>query len=563
MGQHPGHERFLKGEPQGKVNLGRIVTNSAGTLWQLWQMNEFGEAVTLKCIGDTGPNCYLDGHTLDGTVGLAPSSEGQFSGTHWLKARFPGTAVSLYCLGSAEGEKRFLDGITDTASVALAPNTAEPFSGTRWRIKPAGHWWVPCRFPAPSPAGPIRVVNTTRVGQLTGSADPQGRPLLNCDTAHWGVQGTDVGANAVHANDGRLYIFFGDVFGVGNPEGRPPLPDADLVAWTEATSADALVRGGPGSGPLRCAVQAVMDGRFFEPFRIGPASAHFPPIGALLTNEGPTGAFSFDGRMYVFVWIGENHHPAVHAGSHLVSKRDPARPGLYDYEFMLSEYPTPNSGFFQVAPVVVTNSDHPGLPSTRGQGLVILGQGDSKALKTDAFHLAWIPLTPGSKPSRHDILYYAGTQPNCQRWDANPDCAVSVLAQPTTNYTSVSAAWLEGPRRWILVYATSNDDIDVKGPIIARFSDDLTSWSDKVELFDPCRDGAYGADGYMHWPGLDDIPARVAPDFGESPANAYGAFLVNRFTQWDATRRELHLYYLMSLFRPYQVQLMHSTIRIA
>ena len=39
---------------------------------------------------------------------------------------------------------------------------------------------------------------------------------------------------------------------------------------------------------------------------------------------------------------------------------------------------------------------------------------------------------------------------------------------------------------------------------------------------------------------------------------AYGPFLLNRYTKWDPAYRDLTIYYLVSTFRPYQVQLMRS-----
>lgn len=90
---------------------------------------------------------------------------------------------------------------------------------------------------------------------------------------------------------------------------------------------------------------------------------------------------------------------------------------------------------------------------------------------------------------------------------------------------------------------------------------------------DPWRDvaatpwqGAYGK--YMHKVGSPyhmnpDVPPMQDPAEPEHDGWAYGAFLPNRYTEWDAEARELGLYYLMSLSSPYQVQLMHSSLRLA
>ena len=85
---------------------------------------------------------------------------------------------------------------------------------------------------------PVRTIRTIRVGQLTGSTneghrdpvDAEGWPLLQ-ETTSWGVQGLDLGALAEHRDDGRLYIFFGDV-ATHQRQGDPP-QNSDLVAWTD------------------------------------------------------------------------------------------------------------------------------------------------------------------------------------------------------------------------------------------------------------------------------------------------------------------------------------------
>ena len=40
----------------------------------------------------------------------------------------------------------------------------------------------------------------------------------------------------------------------------------------------------------------------------------------------------------------------------------------------------------------------------------------------------------------------------------------------------------------------------------------------------------------------------------------YGAYLLNRYTRWDAGRRMVTFNYLMSTGCPYQVQIMETTI---
>jgi hypothetical protein len=73
---------------------------------------------------------------MDGTVGLAPSTNPPFSGTRWRAALAPGepTFFTLQCLGEIDGP-RFLDGRTMDGTVGLAPNTEPPFTGTVWDVR--------------------------------------------------------------------------------------------------------------------------------------------------------------------------------------------------------------------------------------------------------------------------------------------------------------------------------------------------------------------------------------------------------------------------------------------
>ncbi|MCC5668907.1 hypothetical protein LC653_34895 [Nostoc sp. CHAB 5784] len=217
--------------------------------------------------------------------------------------------------------------------------------------------------------------------------------------------------------------------------------------------------------------------------------------------------------------------------------------------------------FSWVAPCVVQNSQHPGLPQTpHEQGLVMYGFFYSS---NPGIRLAWMPLRTPAPPMIQDILYYTGNP--AAPWSPNVDAAV-VLFSHTNTYTHLSAAWLEGPKRWILLYSNANDESGSEGyhrPAVARVSSSLWDWSDEIEIFNPNTQGAYGR--YMHQVVGTD---RIWPDIPPSDPNnnhegwAYGAFLLNRFTEWNATNRELDIYYLLSLSLPYQVQLMHSRLLI-
>ncbi|MEJ7680540.1 MAG: hypothetical protein WKG06_22345 [Segetibacter sp.] len=413
-------------------------------------------------------------------------------------------------------------------------------------------WWSPCPFPLETssltPAGSIQLVGTGRLGQLTGTQDPENKPLLN-NTLAWGVPGADLGANTVHS-DRKLYIFFGDVVRGDRIEG--PRQDADLVAWTDATKLgghefagfnfilphdntpaqgqnnwrycikcqalyfnghdDTGICAGGGSHEfnpdsynfelpyepaaikgqdnwrfcIKCqglyfdgyddkgvcpgggkhqfhpqsynfvlphdetTVQGQSDWRFCSrchsifyngyddkgvcsaggsAFRLNPVmgGAYFDPftvsgaIGMPLTNETPTGAFSYKESVYVFIYINkrDDEHPG---GAYIVSKTSPNQPGPFTEEFYF-----PTSNFWQNAPCVVGNDNHPGLPSSEGDGLIMFGHGYDSNLNADAIHLAWMPLLENSGPQYNGIKYYTADAANL--WSDQPTKAAALFDQ--------------------------------------------------------------------------------------------------------------------------------------
>ena len=272
-------------------------------------------------------------------------------------------------------------------------------------------------------------------------------------------------------------------------------------------------------------------------------------------NQTPTGAFSYDGRVYVFV---VRELPDHTWASYLTSSSDPTRSTVYDVEFELSR--GASAKFLQVAPRVVRNEQVAGLPSQEGDGLVMIGQAGQ------GVHLAWMPLEPGRPPDQAQIRYWTGKTVPSERWSPPGGEAEAARLFSTKHYwTSLSLGRIGENGDWILLYQKAcgpKDSDDPQGPIVARVA--TTPWelsqADEIVIFDPQRENAWGR--YMHWPGRDD-PSRWPPVFpGEPRGFAYGAFLLDRHTTWNARERTATIWYLMSTFSPYQVQLMRSQIRI-
>jgi hypothetical protein len=131
---HLDGNRWLDGRTlDGTVGL--APTTQGGYTGTKWQVVNVGRGVVaLKCLGHLDGNRWLDGRTLDGTVGLAPTTEGVYTGTKWQVVKVGRDIISLKCLGHLNGN-RWLDGRTLDGTVGLAPNTQGGYTGTRWQVQ--------------------------------------------------------------------------------------------------------------------------------------------------------------------------------------------------------------------------------------------------------------------------------------------------------------------------------------------------------------------------------------------------------------------------------------------
>ena len=262
-------------------------------------------------------------------------------------------------------------------------------------------------------------------------------------------------------------------------------------------------------------------------------------------------------------------HSAPAGSFNFVLPHNPGSENEADWRFCIKCHGMVKTGqediFTWVAPIVVNNVDHPELPpSPYPQSLVIFGFGFSG---TPGIRLAWMPLRSAADPMLQDVLYYTGQ--GSSPWSSEVADAV-VLLPHRNEYTHLSAAWLPGPKCWIVLYGTAVDNIDdlsaFRRPAMARFSTTLfpvSNWTAEIEIFNPDKAGAYTQ--YMHDPGKDtinpDVPPMEPPP-QDYPGWAYGVFILNRFTEWNESERELGIYYLLSTKSPYQVHLMHTRLNV-
>lgn len=294
-------------------------------------------------------------------------------------------------------------------------------------------------------------------------------------------------------------------------------------------------------------------------FRLNPIMEddHFYPFtysenGQVHTLPGdstPTGAFSYGNNMFVFFYNGLPNNDYF---SGLSFSSNPLAAEPYDLLFKLSTHL--NSKFFQVAPFVINNKEFDLLPSNDGDGLIFFGHGWNPKENCNGVHLAWMPLQLGNLPIKETIKYYSGTI--TPSWSDKQDDAT--LFFKTEGWSSISVGRIPTTGHWIFLNQTCGGEdfsLSLNGPIIARIAD--VPWgiakANPINIFDPIRDHALGT--YMF---RED---RFDPKI-HSVAFAYGAYILNHYTEWDNESNIATLYYLMSTGNPYQVQVMQSKILI-
>lgn len=364
----------------------------------------------------------------------------------------------------------------------------------------------------------------------------------------------DTGIAVVDQLEGQITVLFGGKTGDLN------------VAWN--------AEGHPWAGPVcinpeMVGLKIVAKGRSFFPFTIRGTEVDPSKLWTLGINETPTGAFSFEDRVYVFAVAGQ-----ANSVSYLASSDHPERPDPYKLHFAFSRGPDPLRGrFLQVAPVVVNPAEIRGLEREAEAGVIVFGHGAASpdtpprngcihpSGGVHGVHLAFIPLVKGVGPVKEGARFYMGGGPQPE-WHA--DEAMSKALFATCYYwTSLSAGRIPGSGKWIVLSQLAGPG-EVDGshhlPIVARIADQ--PWeigvAEEVPIFDPNREGAWGR--YMFGPDFPDND-RNRPHVG-LPAFAYGAYLLNKYTQWDRKQNVVTIFYLMSTSRPYQVQLMRSSIQL-
>jgi hypothetical protein len=403
-----------------------------------------------------------------------------------------------------------------------------------------------------------------RLVALTGIRGHGMRPP-RYDTTSVGLIGTDLGIPVVHG--GKLYLLLGDCDGDEDNDDVMDA-DADPIAWTTDPPD---WPGGPylnfltGSG-----------GKFHR--------LHADGLAPLGNFEVPTGAFSYHGRLYVF--IAREKVPSSGPGermntSHLAVTKQPGGPNetlelLYDVASTLPKSPPPPAGrwLVHVSPTVVRCQDWPGLPQASGDGVLLFG---SEAYHASNLFLAFCPLVytsvsmplgPGGPmtlvpppiPHPSTWRYFVQGQPATPDHPANwrpasalPPTGPTPLFAGTPNLGEVSVGWYPSLRRWL------STSLGGGGVEIRSAREPWGPWSAPALIFDgmnPLNQAT--ADNLQpghQFVGLDH-------DWENRKTGVYAPYLVPIWSRFDRSVRRATIHYTLSTEHPpYNVQLMKARLQ--
>jgi hypothetical protein len=367
--------------------------------------------------------------------------------------------------------------------------------------------------------------STHKVCQLTGEQDREWQqPTVNQTESRFGLIGTDLGVPVEH--DGRIYFLFGDSW-TTHPDDRYRPRDGDSIAYTDSREPEQCL-------PLQFIIAP--DGCYLSP------SVPDIQLGAF---EVPTGGFSARGRMYVFFTTDATFDGGVArmGRSVLAVTADGARTFTYCYDVSRDK-------FINVAPVVISNHDIPGLPQLDGQGILLWASGRYRA--SDPY-LAYLPMT--GVDDRGELRYFAGIVAGSDRpaWSAREEHAVPLFSHPCIGELSVS--WNLFLGKWLMLYNCR----EPRGINFRTADKPWGPWSEAAVLFDPWGDGGYCHFMHTSWEfrNCDSVhdPGREREWGGE-----YGPYVISPYTV--GTSGISTIYFVMSTWNPYNTMLMRSTLRV-
>jgi hypothetical protein len=368
--------------------------------------------------------------------------------------------------------------------------------------------------------------SSTKINQLLGEEDRQRhQPTLSRTVTRYGLEGTDLGYSFEHR--GRVYFLFGDTVGVA----RKAL---DCIGTTDATE--------PKDG-VRLDFLEAGSGRYLT---IQPPGIR---MGAF---EVPVSGISLNDQMYVVVSTDHSEDRSTDR-SVLTRSAWPATPTGFKPLRTIS----PAAGKFIKMSLHTQPQPIVGLPDG-GPFVLIWGTGNYR--HSDAY-LSVVP--QAQFESGRGTLYFNGLNASgVPQWSAHESDATPIVRNGTLGDLSVT--WCKDLDLWLMTYDSRAPAR--AGVLFAYSSTPWGPWSAPQLIFNARRDGALGT--FIHDPQSIPDDGLSGPVIGKGQADpksvhggAYAPYVVERWTRRQGS--ELDLYYVLSTWNPYVVDLMQARFALS
>ncbi|MFO0616203.1 MAG: DUF4185 domain-containing protein [Polyangiaceae bacterium] len=449
-------------------------------------------------------------------------------------------------------------GCGDGASKAPHPasSSASPRSA-KGRPGPSARTTASAAQPAPVERT-LELLQTTKVEQLLGDFDRHTKkPTSGRTLERFGVAGADLGYP--FEVDGKLVFLFGDTIGTEALKGQ------DAMGRTDARD--------PESG-IALDFYTREDGKFL-PFRPVDKSGRKE---LLLGFEVPVGGIQTPRGTFVAY---KNNHTGDEDGSKdggarpaetdvtLLASFDPATGGATSH-CELSRQPLGRFEKIWFHSVDVPDDASPDAEH-RGPWIAMYGTGP---IRRSPVYLALV--TPDGLAACSGVRYFTGLDGGKPRWSEREADASPLFTEADPRIGEVSVGWIAGAERWLMLYdgrrpsaegAVSPRADAASGPkaILAReATTPWGPWSAPIVVFDP-NDGGFGV--FIHDPSKSPPDGQAGPMIGKDKdhpetarGGAYAPFLVERWTR--ATGAGVQIYFTLSVWNPYVVELMRATFRV-
>lgn len=362
----------------------------------------------------------------------------------------------------------------------------------------------------------VTVVDVAKVSQVTGETDRQrNKPTDNMTETRYGIRGLDLGASFEH--QGKLVFLFGDTWPVGPNNSDRPV-DGDAIAFSTDTN--------PDDG-LTMEFVTAADGKY--------KAVEVPGV-SLGGFEVPNGGFSDGKTIYGFYTTDHTRGPKGEIMGRCVLVR------TEDGRTWRRVYDLSSDKFINISAEVVDAAKEPGLPFKRGKALLMWA--GSKEYRRSSPYFACVPLD--KVLDRTAIRYWAGPgQWSRDEYDAKPVVDHEEVGE-------LSVAWCEPLKQWLMLYNSGRP----RGIQIRTAPRAVGPWSDNATLFDP-KDG-YGKFMHISWR-TEKADAVHDPGRENDYGGEYGPYMIPRF--FRKTSDGARIYFLMSVWNPYNVVLMRADLR--